>query len=155
LISCKLTIALDGQLEHVSRTEATYLDFLNRLLRDEAEFSHKRSEETRLKLTLLPQKKTLNEFDFKFQPSLDKRQIRELATLSFIYRQENVILLGPPGVGKSHIAISPAVEVIHQGLSVYFVSMEGLLDDLRRVYNAGRLSHRWKVYRPDCWLLMR
>ena len=139
-------ITLDAQLEHASRTETTYLNFLNRLLKDEAEFRHKRSEETRLKLSRLPQKKTLEEFDFKFQPGIDERQIRELATLSFVHRQENVILLGPPGVGKSHIAISLAVEAIHQGLSVYFVSMERLLDDLRRANNEGKLQHRWKVY---------
>lgn len=139
-------VTLDAQLDYATRTEITYLDFLNRLLGDESDFRRKRSEETRLRLSRLPQKKTLDEFDFKFQPGLDERQIRELATLSFIYRQENVILLGPPGVGKSHIAISLAVEAIRQGLSVYFVSMERLLDDLRRANNEGRLHHRWKVY---------
>ena len=139
-------ITLDSHLDYAARSEITYLEFINRLLKDEADFRRKRSEETRLKLSRLPHKKTLDEFDFSFQPSLDERQIRELATLSFIHRQENVILLGPPGVGKSHIAIGLAVEAIRQGLSVYFVSMDKLLDDLRRANNEGRLHHRWKVY---------
>ena len=139
-------ITLDSHLDYAARSEITYLEFINRLLKDEADFKRKRSEETRLKLSRLPHKKTLDEFDFSFQPSLDERQIRELATLSFIHRQENVILLGPPGVGKSHIAIGLAVEAIRQGLSVYFVSMDKLLDDLRRANNEGRLHHRWKVY---------
>lgn len=139
-------ITLDSHLDYAARSEITYLEFINRLLKDEADFRRKRSEETRLKLSRLHHKKTLDEFDFSFQPSLDERQIRELATLSFIHRQENVILLGPPGVGKSHIAIGLAVEAIRQGLSVYFVSMDKLLDDLRRANNEGRLHHRWKVY---------
>jgi DNA replication protein DnaC len=139
-------ITLDSHLDYAARSEITYLEFINRLLKDEADFRRKRSEETRLKLSRLPHKKTLDEFDFSIQPSLDERQIRELATLSFIHRQENVILLGPPGVGKSHIAIGLAVEAIRQGLSVYFVSMDKLLDDLRRANNEGRLHHRWKVY---------
>lgn len=139
-------ITLDAQLDHAGRNEITYLEFLNRLLMDESDFRRKRSEETRLKLSRLPMKKTLDEFDFKFQPGIDERQIRELATLSFVHRQENLVLLGPPGVGKSHIAISLAVEAIHQGLSVYFVSMDRLLDDLRRADNEGRLYRRWKVY---------
>jgi DNA replication protein DnaC len=139
-------VSLDAQLDHAGRGDITYLEFLNRLLLDESNFRRKRSEETRLKLSRLPQRKTLDEFDFKFQPSIDERQIRELATLAFVHRQENLILLGPPGVGKSHIAISLAVEAIQQGLSVYFVSMERLLDDLRRAESEGRLYNRWKVY---------
>ena len=139
-------LTLDSHLDYAARSEMTYLEFINRLLKDEADFRRKRSEETRLKLSHLPQKKTLDDFDFSFQPSIDERQIRELATLSFIHRQENVILLGPPGVGKSHIAIGLAVEAIRQGLSVYFVSMEKLLYDLRRANNEGKLHNRWKVY---------
>jgi len=147
-------LTLDSHLDYAARSEITYLEFINRLLEDEVDFRRKRSEETRLKLSRLPQKKTLDDFDFSFQPSIDERQIRELATLSFIHRQENVILLGPPGVGKSHIAISLAVEAIRQGLSVYFVSMEKLLYDLRRANNEGKLHNRWKVYQRPGMLVI-
>jgi DNA replication protein DnaC len=138
--------ALDAHLDWAAREDTTYLSFLNRILEDESDARRKRSEETRLKVSHLPHKKTLAEFDFSFQPSLDERQIRELETLSFIHRQENVIFLGPPGIGKSHLAIGLAVEAIRQGLSVYFVSMNKLLDDLRKADREGRLERRWKIY---------
>lgn len=137
---------LDSHLDWAAREDSTYLSFLNRILEDESGARRKRSEETRLKVSHLPHKKTLAEFDFSFQPSLDERQIRELETLSFIHRQENVIFLGPPGIGKSHLAIGLAVEAIRQGLSVYFVSMNKLLDDLKRADHEGRLERRWKIY---------
>lgn len=127
-------------LEYATREESTYLRFLNRLLDDESDARRRRSEETRLKLSCLPPRKTLAEFDFSFQPGLDDRQIRELATLSFIHRQENVILLGPPGFGKSHLAIGLACEAIEQGLSVYFISMDRLLNDLRKADREGRTT---------------
>lgn len=146
--------ALDAHLEAAAHEEPTYLSFLNRLLDAENNARKVRSEETRLKLSRLPQKKTLAEFDFAFQPGLDERLIRELETLSFVHRQENIILLGPPGVGKSHLAIGLATEAIHKGLSVYFVSMDRLIADLRRADKEGRLERRWKVYqRPGVLLI--
>lgn len=148
------SLTLDGHLEYATREESTYLSFLNRLLEDESDVRRKRSEETRLKLSHLPHKKTLAEFDFSFQPGLDERQIRELENLSFIHRQENLIFLGPPGVGKSHLAIGLATEAIRQGMSVYFVSMDRLLADLRKADREGRLERRWKIYQRPRLLLI-
>lgn len=137
---------LDSQLETATRKEGTYLEFLNLLLDSEADERRRRSEETRLKLSRLPSRKTLSEFDFTYQPGLDERLVRELASLAFVQRQENVILLGPPGVGKSHLAIGLSTEAISQGMSVYFVSMSRLLTDLTKASREGRLERRWKIY---------
>lgn len=150
----QLVVSLDAHLESATRQESTYLSFLNRLLEDETDARRRRSEETRLKVSHLPHKKTLAEFDFSFQPGLDERQIRELENLSFIHRQENLIFLGPPGVGKSHLAIGLAIEAIKQGLSVYFVSMDRLLADLRKADREGRLERRWKIYQRPRLLLI-
>lgn len=148
------SVTLDAQLDHAAREDSTYISFLNRLLDDESDFRRARSEETRLRVSRLPHKKTISEYDFGFQPGVDERQIRELETLSFIHRQENVIFLGPPGVGKSHLAIGLAVEAIKQGMSVYFVSMDRLLADLRKSEREGRLERRWKVYQRPKLLLI-
>lgn len=95
---------LDAKLEDAALRDSTYLSFLDELLQVESQERKRRSEETRIKLSRLPHRKTLEEFDFAFQPSIDKRLIKELATLAFVGRNENVILLGPPGVGKTHLA---------------------------------------------------
>ena len=142
----KAANVLDARLEQATRTQCSYLEFLNDLLQSEADERRRRSEETRLKLSRLPQRKSIADFDFSFQPSLDERQVNELATLSFVHRQENVVFLGPPGVGKSHLAIGLASEAIRQGMSVYFVSMSRLLADLGRAAREGRLERRWKIY---------
>ncbi len=142
----KAAQTLDAHLEVTGKKEGTYLDFLNRILDSEADERRRRSEETRLKLSRLPSRKRLDDFDFSYQPGLDERQVRELASLAFVQRQENVILLGPPGVGKSHLAIGLASEAISHGMSVYFVSMSRLLSDLGKAAREGRLERRWKIY---------
>lgn len=142
----KAALALDARLDEAAKGDSTYLSFLNCLLDTEAQERKRLSEQTRLKLSRLPQIKTIEEFEFDFQPSVDQRQIKELSTLTFAHRQENVVFLGPPGVGKSHLAVGLAIEAIHQGLSVYFVSMARLLADLQKAQREGRLERRWKIY---------
>ena len=89
---------LDPLLEKAARDQPSYLEFISDLINLEKQARRQRSEETRFKLSRLPHRKTLDEFDFSFQPNIDKRQINELSTMAFAARHENVILLGPPGV---------------------------------------------------------
>jgi IstB transposition helper protein len=97
---------LEAILEAASRSQNTYLSFLNELLEAELQERQRRNVEVRMKLSHLPYRRTLSEFDFSFQPGIDERLIRELAGLTFIGRHENVLFLGPPGVGKTHLAVA-------------------------------------------------
>jgi DNA replication protein len=145
---------LDAQLEHSLKGEETYLKFLLELLTLEDTERKRRSEETRLKLSRLPHRKTLDEFDFDFQPGIDRRQIDELTTLTFAARAENVILLGPPGVGKTHLAVGLAMQALKSGLGVYYASLSQLIADLKRAQEQNRLERRWRVYlRPDILII--
>lgn len=151
---CTTAELLESLLEDSTIKEATYLSFLHRLLSAEMDEKNKRSEETRLKLSKLPHHKTLEEFDFAFQPSIDVRQIKELSTLAFAARNDNVILLGPPGVGKTHLAIGLAMQALRAGMTVYYTSLSHLMTDLKKALAQGRLERRWRVYlRPDILII--
>lgn len=97
---------LDSILSQAARTEPTYLDFLDQILGEETEAKQKKRVAMGIQIAHFPAVKTLEEFDFKFQPSIDHKLVRELATGRFIAGAENVLLFGPPGVGKTHLAIA-------------------------------------------------
>lgn len=148
------SLALESCLSQATHEEPTYLGFLTRLLEVENEVRQERSLTTRLKLSRLPKEKTLENFDFTFQPTIDERQIRELGNLSFVARHENVVFLGPPGVGKSHLGIALCLEALKQGATAYFTNLDRLLADLKRAQREERLEKRWKVYlRPDILMI--
>ena len=84
-----------------------------------------------MKTAGLPVAKTIEEYDFSFHPQLDQKEVMELFDLSFISDQENVIFLGPPGVGKTHLAISLAIKACHHGFKVYFTTMNTLIRKLK------------------------
>lgn len=138
---------LDAKLDEASRnSELTYLDFLHNLLSEEENARKLRSQQTRMKLSKLPYRKTLDEFDFEFQPSIDRSQIQELATLTFVERSENVLFLGPPGVGKTHLAVALSIQAIESGKTVYFTTLSHMIQDLLKAKSQNRLDRRWKVY---------
>jgi DNA replication protein DnaC len=101
---------------------------------------YQRGVEGRLTHPRLPWIKTLDQFDFEFQPSIDRKVVRELVGGSFIERPHNVVLLGPPGVGKPHLAIALAVRAVEAGYSVLFLTLESLMGRLIGAWHENRLD---------------
>jgi DNA replication protein DnaC len=130
----KLTRAaemLDTVAEHAEKNKSSYLAFLDHLLEEEAAAKEKRRIQTAMKTGGLPTAKTIEEYDFSFHPQLDKKAVMELFDLTFISKHDNVIFLGPPGVGKTHLAISLAIKACYHGFKVYFTTMDTLIRKLK------------------------
>lgn len=135
-----LETQLDALCEQAAQREMDYKTFLAEALRLEWQGRFQRGIETRLRQSRFPWNKTLEQFDFDFQPSLDKRQVRELAGLSFVERAHNVVILGPPGVGKTHLAVALGVKAVEAGYSVLFHTLESLMTRLNRAQHENRLE---------------
>lgn len=137
---------LDGRLDVAAKQQVPYADFLADLLRFEVAARRERYLRTRTRLAHLPFQRTLEQFDFRFQPSIDERQLKEISTLAFVGDATNIILLGPPGVGKTHLSVALALKAIDAGHGVYFVRAHELLEDLRRAQSEHRLDRRMRIY---------
>ena len=135
-----LEAQLDAVCEQAAQRQEDYKTFLTQALSTEWQGRYQRGIEARLRLARFPWVKTLDQFDFDFQPSLDRKQVRELAGLSFVERGHNVIILGPPGVGKTHLAIGLAVKAVESGYSVLFLTLEALMTRLTKALNENRLE---------------
>lgn len=129
-------IALEAE-EHKS----SYLTFLDHLLEEEVAAKDSRRLQTAMKTAGLPSAKTIEEYDFSFHPHLDKRTVMELFDLSFISKHENVVFLGPPGVGKTHLAVSLAIKACYHGVKVYFTTMETLIRKLKEPGQSRQKAH--------------
>lgn len=138
-----------------AETEAWgHVELLDRLLEEELSAREERRIRNALKLAAFPFIKTLDAFDFAFQPSLERARIMDLAALGFLERKENILLLGPPGVGKTHLAIALAVRACQHGASVYFTSLDQMIRALREADSAGKLSRKLKSYTTKSQLLV-
>lgn len=145
---------LDPVCEQATKDSLSYLDFLDRLLEAESASRAERRLLAKTRLAHFPFHKTLADFDFSFQPSIDKKQIQELATLRFLANGENVIFLGPPGVGKTHLAVALGMEAVAHGHNVYFITIPELLDELARDVQENRLSERLTKLRVPTLLIL-
>jgi len=137
---------LESLLEQAAKKEPSYADFLDELLACEVDARRSRYLRARLQLAHLPFLKTFDQFDFTFQPSIDERQVRELRTLRFVHEASNVIFLGPPGVGKTHLSVALAEASIQAGFGAYFMTAHDIIGDLGRAYREGRLDRRIRIY---------
>jgi len=133
---------LESHLQRAAQGDRPYADFLLEVLEAEARARQEMRFQQALKRARLPFVKTLGQFDFSFQPSIDQAQIRELQTLRFVHEASNVLFLGPPGVGKTHLAAALAVEAVRAGFSVQFLSAHDLVSNLGKAAREGRLDRR-------------
>ena len=139
-----LEAQLDTVCEQAAQRDLDYKSFLERALEAEWQGRFQRGIEARLRQSRFPWIKTLGQFDFDFQPSLDRRQLRELAGLSFVERAHNVVILGPPGVGKTHLAVALGVKAVEAGYSVLFLTLETLITRLAKAQHENRLERALK-----------
>lgn len=112
--------------QQAATTESSFADFLERALNAETAIRRERTRATLLKLATLPSIKTLEQYDFGFASGAPRAQLQELAALAFIERAENIVLLGPSGVGKSHLAIALAYRAVMAGIKTRFISATDL-----------------------------
>jgi len=138
--------ALDNRLDVAAKKQLSYPEVLADLLGIETSARRERYLKARTRLAHLPFQRTLEQFDFSFQPSIDERQVKELASLAFVAEADNLVLLGPPGVGKTHLSVGLGLKAIEQGYGTYFVRAYDLMEDLRRAQEEHRLDRRLRVY---------
>jgi DNA replication protein DnaC len=149
LVSLRMPRALemiDDTVRQLERGEVSPLEAIETLLAEELSLRESRRIKTALVMARLSTIKTLTGFVFAFQPSLDRNRVLALAQLDFIDRHEVLHLLGPPGTGKSHLAIALGVEAVKAGRSVYFVTLADLVGALAKAEREGRLRDKIRFF---------
>jgi DNA replication protein DnaC len=137
---------LEAVLQQAAAKEMPYADFLEQVLGEEVAAKASKNIAMRTAMARFPFVKPLETFDFAYQPSIDRKQVQTLASCHFIEHGDNVIILGPPGVGKTHLAVSLALKAIEAGYRVLFTTAAHLIATLTKAMAEGRLDEKLKVY---------
>src|SRR5437870_3872742 len=142
----QLEKAFPARYETARQEQWTYESFMNRAIAAEIEGRDRRAAERRMTAARLPTIKTLEAFDFTFQPDLSERLLWELADLSFVQTATNVIFLGPPGVGKTHLSLALTVKALSAGYSALFTTLTHLAEALDTASHPGLVRQRLRRY---------
>lgn len=137
---------LDNYLELAAKDGKATIEVLDHLFEQERKHRDAAAIDRRMKYAAFPLIKTMEGFNFDFQPSIDRSVIEDLATLRFIHNTENIVLLGPPGVGKSHIAVAIGIEAVKAGFSAYFVNASTLIERLKKANREGILEKKIREF---------
>ena len=137
---------LEALLQEAAARELPYAEFLEQVLGEEVAAKTSKNVAMRTAMARFPFVKPLETFDFTYQPSIDRKQLQQLASCHFIEHGDNVIVLGPPGVGKTHLAVSLGLKAIEAGYRVLFTSAAHLIAVLTKAHAEGRLDEKLKVF---------
>jgi DNA replication protein DnaC len=140
---------LQEEVHGAEEQSKSYLSFLDDLLEEEVARKEQRRIEIAIKISGLPFIKSIDEFDFTFQPGLNRQKVMSLFDLSFIKQNGNIIFMGPPGVGKTHLAVSLALKACQAGISIYFTNMEDLIKKLKKDHEAGKSGKGRSYYKSS------
>lgn len=136
---------LDNYLEQAIKEETNVVEILDYIFSEEAKNKNKRAMEKQIQMSGFPMRKGMDDFDFSFQPSIDKRQLDEFCTMRFLENAENIIFLGPPGVGKTHLATAIGMETARHRFSTYYINCHALIEQLKKAHFENHLPDRLKV----------
>lgn len=145
---------VDSVAQECAREKLGYLDFLERLLAVELDERRARKVDMLERFAGFPYRKPLESFDFTFQPTVDRRLVRDLATLRFLDHGENVLIVGPPGTGKTMLSIGLGLKAAEAGRRVMFTTADDLVQSLTRAFQENRLEERLKVYAYPTLLIL-
>lgn len=137
---------IDNYLERALKDDISIIEILDYLTSQEVKFKRNRAAEIQVNTAGFPYKKTLDDFDFEFQPSVDKKLIDDLSTLRFVNMAENIVLLGPPGVGKTHLAIGIGIQAAKNRCSTYYINCQVLINQLNKAHFENKLASKIKHY---------
>lgn len=137
---------LEALLQHAASEELPYAEFLEQVLGEEVAAKTTKNIAMRTAMARFPFVKPLESFEFGYQPSIDRKQVQDLASCHFIEHGDNVIVLGPPGVGKTHLAVSLGLKAIEAGYRVLFTTAAHLISTLTKALAEGRLEEKLKLY---------
>ena len=137
---------LSKEIDNFNKGDKSLLEELNILLEQEINYREKHKAENNIKIAHFPFRKTIDEFDFEYQPTINKKVIKDLMTLRFIEEKKNVIFVGTSGVGKTHLATSLGIEAAKKRNSVYFISCNDLINNLLTAYKENKVESRIKHY---------
>lgn len=146
--------ALQTTLSRIEQGEVTALEAIEALLGEEYSTRESRRIKMALQTARLSTVKTISGYDFSFQPGLDRNRVLALADLDFIERRQCVHFLGPPGTGKSHLAIALGFEAVKAGKSVFFATLAELVDSMRKAEREGKLRERVKFLSRNSLLIV-
>ena len=135
----QIALSFEEEAINASKTKMSYQEYLYALLQHQVLIRTDNSINAKIKKARFPFIKTLEEFDFSFQPQIDDKLIRELGNLNFLAKAENLLFIGPPGVGKTHLAIAMGMKAIQVQKRVLFFTAEKLIEELNAAEVSGKL----------------
>jgi DNA replication protein DnaC len=137
---------IDNYFERAVKDNISLVDAIDYLINEERIFKDETSLIMRTNVAGFPFRKTFEQFDFNFQSSIDTKIINDLKTMRFIHNSENVIFLGPPGVGKTHLSIALGLEAIKNRFSTYYINCHEMIEQLNKAHFENRLKNKLKTY---------
>jgi len=143
----QMDLHLDETIDFMNRNELSFVDTLIKLTNHEIDMKEINMIKSMVRIAAFPHLKEVKDFDFEFQPSINKEQILDFTTLRFIEQQENIVFLGSSGVGKTHLATSIGIAAAKKRTSTYFIKCHDLILNLKKAQLENRLETRLKHYR--------